>query len=252
MFSSLIFQCFLSSVPSTFSISVSTAFLVGPTAQATPLRRSDFVLMPFHLLCENLLRECLAITLRFLVVSVDEVDQVEEASRDRSQWADVFRTSLLSMVSRKIVPQVIGEMMARGSARLLVRSLQIKFEITAKIDLDVLATPSGYMKCAIRNCAGVAGRFVPVHTGCEIYAADDAYDGPLGSFFESSSSIPQMKIVDWIAKFRDTKYVVVCSHPCWRHAETLAHLWPGRDSWQPLRGTRQMTKAELDTTLDEF
>ena len=141
--------------------------------------------------------------------------------------------------------------MARGSTRLLVRTLQIKFEIIAKIDLDVLASRAGNIKCAMRNCARVAGRFVPAHAGRGIYAADDAYDGPLAARRESAAS-PQIEIVDWIAKYRKSKHVIVCSHPCWRHAKTLANLWPGCDRWQPLRGTRKMMKAELDKLHEEW
>ena len=197
-----------------------------------------------------MLRECLAVTLCFLAVSVDELDQVEEASRDRSQWTDVFRTAMLSKVSRNIVQQIIVEMMARGSTRLLVRTLQIKFEIIAKIDLDVLAYRAGNIKCAMRNCARVAGRFVPAHAGRGIYAADDAYDGPLAARRESAAS-PQIEIVDWIARYRETKYVLVCSHPCRRHAKTLQNLWPGCDSWPLLRGTTWMRKSELDRLHEE-
>ena len=140
-------------------------------------------------------------------------------------------------------------MMGRGSARLLVRTLQIQFEIKAKIDLDVQASRAGNIKCAMRNCARVAGCFVPALAGRGIYAADDAYDGPLFTQGETAAC-PQMEISDWIARSRETKYVIVCSHPCWRYAKTLAHLWPGRDRWQPLRGTRKMMKADLDK-LDE-
>ena len=159
-----------------------------------------------------MLHECLTITLCFLAASVDEVDQVEEASRNRSQWTDVYRTSLLSKVSRKTVQQIMGEMMGTDCTRLLVRTLQMKFEITAKVDLDVLISRDGNIKCAMRKCARVAGRFVPALAGRGIYAADDACDGPLFTQGETAAC-PQMEIAEWIARYRETKYVIVCSIP---------------------------------------
>ena len=76
--------------------------------------------------------------------------------------------------------------MGRGSTRLLVRTLQMQFEIKAKIDLDVQASRAGNIKCAMRNCARVAGRFVPALAGRGTYTADVAYDGPLFTQGENS------------------------------------------------------------------
>ena len=209
--------------------------------------------MPFHRMYENgSYPECLATTLSFLAVPVDEVDQVEESARDRSHWSDLCRTAMLSKVSRNVVPPIISEMTAKGSTRLLIRAMQMKFEILRKIDLDASlawafmnAADVGNMKCAMRNCQHVCGDFAPIQVRGLTREADDIYNGPLAARGEASSS-PQFSIPEFIARFPRSMYVIVCSHSCRRHAESLMHLWLGRECWHPLRGTRLMTMEDFN------